>query len=96
MKKVNLEKILFTKMDKMRVEFPDANWYSDEEIKASSEFKHFIEAMKQACKEVLELAAKNARTKYDEDSYCGNTGSEYPPNIIVNKQSILDTINQTE
>lgn len=51
---------------------------------------------KEACRQALELAAENATTIDDPDSYCGNTGSEYPPDIIVNKQSIINTINQVE
>jgi hypothetical protein len=53
-------------------------------------------AMLKFGKQLLELAAENAKTKYDENSYCGNTGSEYEPDIIVDKQSILDTLNQVE
>ena len=45
------------------------------------------------CKQVLELAAENAKIINDPNSYCGNTGSEYPADQIVSKQSIIDTIN---
>ena len=45
-------------------------------------------------KQVLKLAAENAEIINDPNSYCGNTGSEYPPDEIVSKQSILDTIKQ--
>jgi hypothetical protein len=47
-------------------------------------------------KQLLKLAANNAKIIEDPNSYCGNTGSEYPPDKIVSKQSILDTINQIE
>ena len=53
-------------------------------------------ALYEVCKQVLELASENARTMDDPNSYCGNTGSEYPPDIIVNKQSILNTIKQVK
>ena len=47
-------------------------------------------------KQLLKLAANNAKIIEDPNSYCGNTGSEYPPDEIVSKQSILNTINQVE
>ena len=46
-------------------------------------------AMKEACKQSLELAAENASCNHDFD---GAHGCEYS----VDKQSILDTINQIE
>ena len=46
-----------------------------------------LEAMKEACIQTLELAAENAMCNHDFD---GAHGCEYN----VNKQSILDTINQ--
>jgi hypothetical protein len=55
-----------------------------------------LRAMKIACQKTLELAAENAVIINDPKSYCGNTGSEYPPDQIVDKQSILNTINQIE
>lgn len=53
-----------------------------------------LELMKEACKRTLELATKNAKIINDPNSYCGNTGSEYPAEQIISKQSILDTIKQ--
>lgn len=47
------------------------------------------EAMKEACKQSLELAAENAWCNHDFD---GAHGCEYS----VDKQSILNTINQIE
>lgn len=44
-----------------------------------------LELMKEACKRTLELAAKNAKTYTDS---CED--------VWVNKQSILDTINQIQ
>lgn len=43
---------------------------------------------------LLELASETAKTKYDESSCCGDTGSEYEADIIIDKDSILNTINQ--
>lgn len=55
-----------------------------------------ITAMREACRQVLELAAENAHAK---DFIEGSTTiPALTPNIdiIVNKQSILDTINNIE
>lgn len=49
-----------------------------------------IEAIRQA----LDLAAENAKMMDDPYSYCGNTGSEYPADQIIDRQSIRDTIKQ--
>ena len=48
------------------------------------------------CKQVLELAAENAKAEIHTEWEC-NTGSEYYTDYaVVNKQSIIDTINQVE
>ena len=56
---------------------------------------YVIEAMKEACQETLRLAAENA-----DYGICQNDDGQEPwvheSNIFVNKQSILDTINQIE
>ena len=49
-------------------------------------------AMKEACKQTLELAAENAKTK-DIDGGWQGCETTY---TIVDKQSILNTINQIE
>lgn len=50
-----------------------------------------IAAMKEACKQTLELAAENAYTKWNGDYI------EIPiDTVVIDKQSILDTINQIE
>jgi len=46
-------------------------------------------AQRDAIKETTKKCAENARTCIDPYSYCGNTGSEYPPDVIVDKQSIF-------
>ena len=38
----------------------------------------------------IKLCAEKATTMDDPRSYCGNTGSEYPPDTIVINQSILN------
>ena len=56
---------------------------------------YVIEAMREACQEILKLAAENA----DYGVYQNDDGQEpwiHESNIFVNKQSILDTINQIE
>lgn len=57
-------------------------------------------AMMEACKQILELAAKNARLDYadsfdevPEGVISENTERGY---IFIDKQSILDTINQVK
>ncbi len=74
MKKINLEEILnpFIAMDDVD----------------SSAKQAVLEAMKEACRQILELAAENAVC--EESQY----GDEY--NCLVNPQSILDTIKQIE
>ena len=46
-------------------------------------------AQEDAIRATVKECANKARTCNDPYSYCGNTGSEYPPDIIVDKQSIL-------
>lgn len=91
-RRVNLEKILFTETDKLRKDLPDIDLFSNEEMKESTEFKYFINAMKEACRQTLELAAENAETEKEMLPECGVLKSVG----IVNKQSILNTINQVE
>ena len=67
-------------------------------------FNATIKAMKEACKQILELAAKNA--DMDEDfgggeiynitEYKVYNDNDRSRLISVNKQSILDTIKQVE
>lgn len=78
-KKVNLEEIL----EKYRQMF----------IENSVKHPDYImDAMKEACRQTLELAAENATTS-DVGFYDGEKWNSYD---IVNKQSILDTINLIE
>ena len=88
-RKINLKEILFTEVDKMREDFPDINLYSNEEMKNSPEWKYYMNAMKEACKQVLELASENAKVIKNEHTL------QILSNLI-DKQSILNTINQVE
>lgn len=49
-----------------------------------------IEFAKLHVKAALEAAADKAKVVDDPYSYCGNTGSEYPPDQVVDKNSILN------
>lgn len=53
------------------------------------------EYTKGVIKQALETAADKAITKDAPYSYTGNTGSEYPPDIIVDKESIANTAEET-
>ena len=94
MKVVKLDEILFSELETLRKKHPKENYYTEKQIRESPEFVYFINAMRIACKQTLVLAAENAKIINDPNSYCGNTGSEYPAEQIVSKQSILDLINQ--
>lgn len=76
-------------MDKFRLSFPDENLYSTEQIKESLELPYFKAAMKEACRQTLELASENFEIEY----LGGNSDIN---DFRINKQSILDTINQVE
>lgn len=82
MKTINLEEILFkdSGMEKFKKDFPKT-------------YQTILIGMKEACKQVLELAAENAfaytelsETAYIEGSY----------DTIIDKKSILDTLDQVE
>lgn len=45
--------------------------------------------MTDAYNEAIDDAAKTATVCDDPNSYTGNTGNEYPPDIIVDRKSIL-------
>ena len=49
-----------------------------------------IEFAKFHCIEQAKVISEKARTMDDINSYSGNTGSEYPPDTIVDKDSILN------
>lgn len=49
--------------------------------------EEFAKLHVEACKKEI---AEKVRIIDDPRSYCGNTGSEYPPNRIIDKNSILN------
>lgn len=83
-RKVNLEKIL----NKQLIFYP------------SHVKNEVLIAMKEACRQVLELASENATAKQDKirtypyEDFLGMYHDEKV--IIVDKQSIINTINQVE
>lgn len=100
-KKINLEEILISKLEENSTE--------DFNLKIISKL-HFIAcyyAMKEACKQVLELAAENAKIKvgnyFDTESeyinYTIDSDEEFfihDEKSVLSKKLILDTINQVE
>ena len=80
-KKINLEEILNNQIDK---DFNFRLFYGE------ATTNRILSAMKEACKQVLELAAENADTKEFFDHYNQWIGD------FVDKDSILNTINQVE
>ena len=87
-RKINLEQILISKLEENSTE--------DFDLKIISKL-HFIAcyyAMEEACKQVLELAAENA--KVIEECTYNEVCQENDFKTMVDKQSILDTLNQVE
>ena len=83
MKEVNLEEILCKEANDIVIYLESYDFS-----------KKILAAMKEACKQTLELAAENATAKV-EIQWSGNTGSEYCDEYaVVDKQSILNIINQ--
>lgn len=81
-KTINLEKILDLHLSLSSQTIPQKQFY--------------VSAMRDACKQVLELAAENAFIDYEDVAQNENQYlwlREYPE---INKQSILNTINQIE
>jgi len=89
MNKINLEEILLKNIKKIYMEFiPIEDFCNRDRIIA-------INAMKEACQEILKLAAENA----DYGVHQNDDGQEpwiHESNIFIDKQLILDTINQIE
>ena len=80
-RKINLKEILVACGE---LQFSNNyKWYTNESI---------LSAMEEACRQILGLAAENAETEKEMLPECGVLKSVG----VVNKQSILDTINQIE
>lgn len=90
MKEINLEEILFSELKKLRSKHKRENYYSDKQIRESPEYEYFINAMKEACKQTLELAAENAEPEFSVDCVI------VKGDIFIDKQSILETIKQVK
>ena len=92
MKTIDLEEIILKWSSKNLQENGRSKKASESVVKNSIKGGHYwyiLEAMKEACKQTLELAAENAVELIDETNGCRECGVNG-----VNKQSILDTINQ--
>lgn len=92
MKKINLEEIIEEKYPK---KYHDNYYYHQFSI------NHVKILMHEACEKVLELAAENAECKLRNKIECSNSQLENGfvignNAIIINKQSILDTIKQVK
>ena len=84
MKEINLEEILDSIYDK--------NYRSNYKTLYSKQC--ILEAMKEACTQVLELAAENAEITIVNEWDGIETGNKKV--VVVDKQSILDVINQVK
>ena len=64
-------------------------------LRVSKCYDMTLDAMKEFAKLHVEAALKeainNARIIDDPNSYCGNTGSEYPPDQILDMDAILNS-----
>jgi len=58
-------------------------------------YKFAAEVAKRACEQhvqaATEAALKAAKIINDPSSYCGNTGSEYPPDQIIDRNAIKNS-----
>ena len=88
-RKVNLEEILSKHLAKM-LNITSESFKDIEEMKKLPEWQTCIEAMKEACRQTIELAAENS------EFYSWNNQDELKNIEEINKQSILNTINQIE
>ena len=66
---INLEEILLTELSKLIETFPEEDYCSIEEMKNSKEFPYLINAIKQSCKQALELAAKEVSNSTGDLEY---------------------------
>ena len=86
MKDIILKEILFKEVDKFREKYNPKNLYTNQQIEDSDEFEFFISAMREACKQTLELAAEKA-----SESSCD---LEYKSDNNKFQDEILELINQ--
>ena len=69
--------------------------YIEEKVKDSLQYKTCVSAMREACTQVLEKAAENAKYEVCQDDD-GQESWIHKSNIFIDKRSILDTINEIE
>ena len=86
-RKINLEEIL----DSQRMAIPKLYLQGSVNMgkPIGDDYQKIINAMKEACRQTLELASENFEIEY----LGGNSDIN---DFRINKQSILDTINQVE
>ena len=65
-------------------------------LKYDDSLDGFKEAMLNFGKQLLELAAENAKTREMTELWSGQVWDDGPLPICIDKQSILDTINQVK
>lgn len=88
MKQINLEEILKSKINEA---IGSTTILNEFEFNIKKDVA-IIEAMKEACKQVLELAAENARIKFIHD----DMDLMYGGYETIDKKSILNIINQVK
>ena len=91
MKTLNLEEILRRHIDSLKDGSPTRNLLSSNEVFQNDLFDFFMNLMKDVCQETLRLAADNASV---DKIRIGKFYAEYV--FAVNRESILDTINEIE
>ena len=89
-KKINLEEILTLYVDDIVEDVTEVGLIKV--VKEGAQVPDILLAMKEACRQTLELAAENAKV---EDEY-DNEGNYLCSGNTVKRESILDTINQVE
>ena len=91
-KKINLEEILDKTIDSVYENVPKEHKTDfQKKLKDSLQYKTCVSAMREACTQVLERAADNASV---DKIRIGKFYAEYA--FAVNRESILDTINEIE
>jgi hypothetical protein len=106
MRTINLEEILFAEVDKLRKERVNVRLVPNEKMKEYQEWEYFMNAMKEACRQTLELAAENTTICLNKYSHgiikesinlgqeiCTERQNEY---YECDKNSILNTITQVK
>lgn len=92
MKKINLEEIISQEFGTRTIEVLNSAFRKDNDPRTLLE--RWKEIIKKACKQTLELAAENAKYTGGGTHKVGHHLESEP--IVINKDSILNTINQIE